>query len=220
MCSLDPFRGYVTALRTSRPQAVRVLDAFPRRAARLARGRRCSSPPAAGAPRSPRPSRRPALPGAAALGQRGEVPPQQLENALVRGDRSGQLTEAWIIAQELQLLYRRSHDLAEARHRLWPIWTAAPAPKSRNCSGWPAHWTPGDPSCSRHSPRPASAVSNGPTEAVNALIKKVKKVGHGFRNLDNYRLRLLLAAGVDWRTPQWQASPATGIRGHSPRFVA
>jgi len=33
-------------------------------------------------------------------------------------------------------------------------------------------------------------VSNGPTEAMNSLIKKVKR--HGFRNLDNYRLRLLL----------------------------
>jgi len=63
-------------------------------------------------------------------------------------------------------------------------------------------------------------VSNGMTEAVNAPIKKVKKVGHGFRNLDNYRLRLLLAAGLDWRSVHWQAAPATPIRGRSPRLVA
>ena len=62
-------------------------------------------------------------------------------------------------------------------------------------------------------------VSNGPTEAVNALIKKVKRVGHGFRNLDNYRLRVLLNAGVDWNTVTWQAAPATPIRGRYPRFV-
>jgi transposase len=31
-------------------------------------------------------------------------------------------------------------------------------------------------------------VSNGPTEAMNLLIKKIKRVGHGFRNFDNYRL--------------------------------
>jgi transposase len=31
--------------------------------------------------------------------------------------------------------------------------------------------------------------SNGPTEAINLLVKKVKRVGHGFRNLTNYRLR-------------------------------
>jgi transposase len=29
-------------------------------------------------------------------------------------------------------------------------------------------------------------ISNGPTEAINLLIKKIKRVGHGFRNFDNY----------------------------------
>jgi transposase len=42
--------------------------------------------------------------------------------------------------------------------------------------------------------------SNGPTEAINLLIKKVKRVGHGFRNFANYRLRLLLHCGVRWQT--------------------
>lgn len=66
-------------------------------------------------------------------------------------------------------------------------------------------------------------VSNGPTEVVNALIKKVKKVGHGVRNLDSYRLRLLLAAGVDWRTVTWLAfashpdqRPLTTLGGVEP----
>ena len=30
---------------------------------------------------------------------------------------------------------------------------------------------------------------------MNLLIKKVKRVGHGFRNFTNYRLRLLLHCG-------------------------
>lgn len=34
-----------------------------------------------------------------------------------------------------------------------------------------------------------TGASNGPTEALNLLIKKIKRVGHGFRNFDNYRLR-------------------------------
>jgi transposase len=58
-------------------------------------------------------------------------------------------------------------------------------------------------------------VSNGPTEATNLLIKKIKRVGHGFRNFDNYRLRLLLHCGVDWDTIR-----ATPIRGRLPRSVA
>jgi len=35
----------------------------------------------------------------------------KLENTLVLGDPTGQLIDAWIIAQELMLLYKRSHDL-------------------------------------------------------------------------------------------------------------
>jgi len=58
-------------------------------------------------------------------------------------------------------------------------------------------------------------ISNGPTEAINLLIKKIKRVGHGFRNLENYRLRLLLHCGVTWQT----AHP-TPLRARSPRLAA
>ena len=44
-----------------------------------------------------------------------------------------------------------------------------------------------------------SHVSNGPTEAVNNLIKRVKRIAFGFRNLANYRIRSLLYAG----RPNW-----------------
>jgi transposase len=60
-----------------------------------------------------------------------------------------------------------------------------------------------------------TGLSNGPTEATNLLIKKVKRVGHGFRNFGNYRLRLLLHCGV-----QWQTRPVAAIRGRQPRLVA
>jgi hypothetical protein len=43
-------------------------------------------------------------------------------------------------------------------------------------------------------------VSNGPTEAVNLLVKRIKRAGFGFRNFANYRLRLLLHCGVSWHT--------------------
>jgi transposase len=57
--------------------------------------------------------------------------------------------------------------------------------------------------------------SNGPTEAVNLLINKVKRVGHGFRNFTNYRRRLLLHCGVRWQTHR-----TARLRGRSPRLVA
>ena len=37
-------------------------------------------------------------------------------------------------------------------------------------------------------------VSNGGTEAINLLIEKTRRLAHGFRNFDNYRLRILLVA--------------------------
>jgi transposase len=44
-----------------------------------------------------------------------------------------------------------------------------------------------------------TGASNGPTEGLNLLIKKVKRAGHGFRSFANYRLRILLhAGGVNW----------------------
>lgn len=44
-----------------------------------------------------------------------------------------------------------------------------------------------------------SGASNGPTEGLNLIVKKVKRCGHGFRSFDNYRLRVLLhAGGVRW----------------------
>jgi transposase len=42
-------------------------------------------------------------------------------------------------------------------------------------------------------------VSNGPTEAVNNLIKRVKRIGFGFRRFAHYRIRVLLYAGK----PNW-----------------
>ena len=46
-------------------------------------------------------------------------------------------------------------------------------------------------------------VSNGPTEAVNNLIKRVKRVAFGFKRFRNYRIRTLLYAGK----PNWDLLP-------------
>jgi transposase len=58
-------------------------------------------------------------------------------------------------------------------------------------------------------------ISNGPTEAINLLVEKTRRVGHGFRNFDNYRLRLLLHCGIDWHNHQ-----PLRIRSRRPRLVA
>ena len=42
-------------------------------------------------------------------------------------------------------------------------------------------------------------VSNGPTEATNNLIKRIKRIGFGFRKFAHYRTRVLLYCGA----PNW-----------------
>lgn len=47
-------------------------------------------------------------------------------------------------------------------------------------------------------------------------MKKIKRVGHGFRNRKNYRLRLLLHCGG----VAWHHQPAARLRRRRPQFVA
>jgi transposase len=51
-------------------------------------------------------------------------------------------------------------------------------------------------------------VSNGGTGAINLIIEKTRRLAHGFRNFDNYRLRILLAAGG---YKPWRRAPAPAL---------
>jgi len=68
-----------------------------------------------------------------------------------------------------------------------------------------------------------TGASNGPTEALNLLIKMVKRAGHGFRNFTNYRLRILLhAGGVNWtslRPPTPSLRPPDHARTRGPPYL-
>ena len=46
-------------------------------------------------------------------------------------------------------------------------------------------------------------VTNGPTEAANNLIKRIKRIAFGFKRFRNYRVRVLLYAGK----PNWDLLP-------------
>jgi transposase len=60
-----------------------------------------------------------------------------------------------------------------------------------------------------------TGISNGPTEAQNLIAEKLRRIGHGMRNFENYRLRLLLHSGVTWNTRS-----TARIRGRHPRLIA
>ena len=217
VAALDPFRGYATALSTSLPHATRVLDAFHvtrlglaamdevrRRVQRETFGHR-------GHRDDPLYRIRRLLRRAPeTLTARGW---DRLLAGLEDGDPHGEVAQAYMAAHELRDIYRRSHDLTEAKRRLHDVLQRcafADIPElerlGRTLDSWReellAYFTTG-------------GVSNGPTEAVNLLIKRIKRIGFGFRNFDNYRRRLLLHCGVDWQTPT-----ATPIRARLPRLVA
>jgi transposase len=217
VAALDPFRGYATALRSQLPSAVRVLDAFHVTRLGLAavdevrRRVQQDSLHRRGHKHDPLYRIRRLLRRAPeTLSERAWA---RLETGLLLGDPHGELTQAWMTAHELRYLYRRGHDLPDARRRLHDVLQRcvfSDVPEllrlARTLDAWReellAYFTTG-------------GVSNGPTEAINLLIKRIKRVGFGFRNFRNYRLRLLLHCGVDWHTPV-----ATPIRGRAPRLAA
>jgi hypothetical protein len=59
----------------------------------------------------------------------------------------------------------------------------------------------------------ADGASNDPHEAINLWIDATRRTGHGSRNFDNYRLRLLLA-----HSASLAIRSAHGQKTH-PRFV-
>ena len=51
-------------------------------------------------------------------------------------------------------------------------------------------------------------LTNGPTEAMNNLVKRVKRAAFGFRTFRNFRVRSLLYAG----RPNWALLPTVRPR--------
>ncbi|MDE0115784.1 MAG: transposase [bacterium] len=62
----------------------------------------------------------------------------------------------------------------------------------------------------------STGAHNGRTEAANAKTKDIKRTGRGYAYLDNYRPRILFAAG---RKPGHN-QPVTKIRTRRPSFNA
>lgn len=62
-------------------------------------------------------------------------------------------------------------------------------------------------------------ASNGRTENIHMLVEKVRRQAHGFRNLTNYRRRIIGRHGIKWHTQT--RPPNTRAANHaSPRRTA
>jgi transposase len=216
MVALDPWRGYASALVAPLGHARVVVDHF--HAIRLANTvvdqvrRRTQQTILGHRGRKPDPLyriRKLLLTAAEQLTQRGRA---RLRAGLAAGDPGGEVAAAWQGKELLRAVYRAVGPAAAraALDRFYHWADGVQVPElsrlARTVRAWEAeilafHATNG--------------CSNGPTEAVNLLVKKVKRVGHGFRNFTNYRLRLLLHCGVSWPTHR-----TARLRSRSPHLAA
>ena len=121
---------------------------------------------------------------------------EKLRGLLRAGDPHGHVAAAWHAKEAVRELYAlEEHETAAQfideliRDMADPTWPIEVRSLGRTLSRWRHEivaW---------HDLR----VSNGPTEASNNLVKRIKRVGFGFTNFENYRMRALLyAGGVDW----------------------
>lgn len=128
------------------------------------------------------------------------------------GDPNDEVLGAWLAKEYARDIYL-TDDRAEAAvllDRLIIGCAADEVPEIQSLGRTLTHWR--EEILAHH----ATGASNGPTEAMNLLVKKIKRCGHGFRSFANYRLRVLLYCGGI----KWNAHPATTMRGHSPQLVA
>ena len=151
--------------------------------------------------------RRLLLVGAERLNEKGW---ERLAAGLDSGDALDQVLDAWMAKEKVRSVYLTDDvDLATAHlDDAIGFASASKVPEVKTLAKSLRRWH--SEILNHH----ITGASNGPTEAVNLTIKAVKRCGRGFRSLSNYRLRLLLVAGV-----QWQTAPVTRLRAR-PRLIA
>jgi len=196
VAALDPFAGYKNAIDDELEDAVAVLDAFHvvklgtaavdevrRRVQQATLGHR-------GRKGDP-------LYGIQTILRAGRENLTQKQNARLHAaftnrEEHVEVEVAWRCAQQLRDAYRQA-DLTAGRviaERVVDTFHTCPIPEiarlGRTLRRWReaflAYFTTG-------------RANNGGTEAINGIIELHRRLARGFRNRDNYRLRMLLAAG-------------------------
>ena len=129
----------------------------------------------------------------------------RLASLLELGDPGAEVAIAYRIKERLRDFYRTS-DPDAARAMLEELkdhcLRRAMPPEVQKLGRTIKHWF--DKIVNFHLAR----ISNGPAESINNLIKRIKRVGFGFRNFENYRIRVLLYAGK----PNWRVLGSIVVR--------
>jgi len=130
---------------------------------------------------------------------------ERLWSLLELGDPGAEVAIAYRVKERLRDFYRTA-DPEEARQLLEELrdhcLRGAMPPEIQKLGRTIRAWF--DKICNYHLAR----VSNGPTEALNNLIKRIKRIAFGFRNFENYRIRALLYAG----RPNWRVLGSIVVR--------
>lgn len=135
----------------------------------------------------------------------------RLDAALAAGDPRDEVLACWLAKEHVREVYAVD-DSADARVLLDAViaeCVASEVKELRRLGGTLTKWR------SEILAHHVTGDSNGPTEAMNLLIKNIKRVGRGFTNFEHYRLRLLAHCGLEWQTHR-----TASMRGRSPHLAA
>jgi transposase len=116
----------------------------------------------------------------------------RLESLLALGDPDGEVAFAYAIKEAVARFYEtQDPDAADdlLRDIIDHASKRSAPPEVRTLARTLSNWF--EPIVAWHQAK----VSNGPTEGMNNLLKRVKRVAFGFTNFENFRIRALLYAG-------------------------
>jgi transposase len=120
----------------------------------------------------------------------------KLLELLATGDPKGEVTMAWHAKKVVRAIYHH-HNLGDATgwvdHIIEHFADRTCPPEVRRHGRTIRAWR--DEILAWHQ----AHLSNGPTEAINNLTKRIKRVAFGFRQFKHFRIRALLYAGK----PNW-----------------
>jgi transposase len=196
VATLDPFHGYKNAIDDQLDDAVAVLDAFHvvalattavdqcrRRVQQDIHGHR-------GRKGDPLYGIRNLLrAGAEHLTDRQLA---RIAQALDADERHDEVTLAWHCAQQVRAVYHAPTPAAgrALAEQLTDMLPSCPVPEIARLGKTLRRWK-----AAFLAYFDTHGASNGGTEAMNGLIELHRRIARGFRNRDNYRLRMLLIAG-------------------------